>query len=442
MRIRKIEKLAGNLKLPGDKSISHRAAILSAIAEGRSEIRNFSSSADCASTLRCIEMLGAKVDRDGDRVIIEGRGDRGLIMPEGELDCGNSGTTMRLLAGILAGQPFKSVLCGDESLSRRPMLRIIEPLERMGAKIEATDNHPPLQISGQRPLSSIDYVLPVASAQVKSAVLLAGLFAAGRTTVIETIPTRDHTERMLPIFGAQIESTVSDGARRISVSGGGLKAASINVPADISSAAFFLVGAICLPGSELYIENVGLNPTRTAILDVLESTGGKISIEGRRLEGGEPVGSLRVSGGLKAAKTNQTLRLSGKIIANLIDEVPILAVLGTQLHEGIEIREARELRYKESDRIDAVCKGLRAMGAAVEEFDDGLRIYHSNLLGARIDARGDHRIAMAFAIAGLLADGETVIDGAESAAVSFPDFFDCLQKLSHPQPEHQTSQYA
>ena len=432
MKIKRTGKLVGNLKLPGDKSISHRAAILAALAEGRSEIRNFSSSSDCNSTLRCIELLGAKVGREGDRIFIDGCGPRGLREPASALDCGNSGTTMRLLAGALAGQLFTSVLFGDESLNRRPMRRIIEPLERMGATIKAASGNPPLEISGRRPLSTIEYAPPIASAQVKSAILLAGLFASGKTTVIESVPTRDHTERMLPIFGAQIEEVAQEHGRRISVLGGGLRAASLCVPADISSAAFFLVGAACLPGSEVYVEKVGLNPTRTAVLDVLEASGVKISVEARRIDAGEPVGDLRVFGGLETTCNVGPVKLKGSIIANLIDEVPILAVFGTQLPDGIEIREAGELRYKESDRIDAVCKGLRAMGATVDEFDEGLRVYRSNLVGGRVDARGDHRIAMAFSIAALLAEGETTIDGAESVAVSFPNFFDCLRKLSYP----------
>lgn len=417
------------MRLPGDKSISHRAAILAAVAEGTSRIRNFSSSIDCASTLRCIEMLGAKVECDGSDVIVRGCGPIGLKPPAEHLDCGNSGTTMRLLAGVLAGQSFESVLIGDESLSRRPMMRVAEPLGLMGAQIETSDGHAPIRIVGRRPLKDIEYRLPVPSAQVKSAVLLAGLFADGQTTVIERTPTRDHTERMLPAFGAKLSIQETDSGKKISLFGGPLNGAEFSIPGDVSAAAFFLVAAACLPESEVHIENVGLNPTRTAILKVLANAGATFSIVNERLEGGEPAGDLIITGGIAKQHRGAPLVLRGDIIANLIDEAPILAILGTQLPGGIEIRDAAELRHKESDRIDAVCYGLRQMGANIEEFGDGFRVGQSRLSGAEIDSRGDHRIAMAFAIAGLMAEGETIIKSADSAAVSFPDFFERLNEL-------------
>lgn len=426
MIVKSAKRLRGKIRLPGDKSISHRAVLLSALSEGTSRISNFAASADCNSTLNCLSVLGVEFEREIDQVTITGRGKRGFIMPSAPLDCGNSGTTMRLLSGILAGQPFESVLIGDESLSKRPMKRIIDPLTEMGAEIDSIDGHAPLTINGHSNLRPIEYRLPVASAQLKSCILLAGLFADGETTVVETVPTRDHTERMLRGFGVNLRSTKLPGATRISILGDSeLVACDIEVPSDVSSAAFFLAAAACLDGSYVEIPDVGLNPTRAGVIDVLRRFGADIEMRDERESGGEPIGTVIVRGGsYLASSADNTVK--GEIVANLIDEVPILAVFGTQVEGGIEFRDAGELRVKESDRIASVVENLRRMGADVEEFEDGLKVGKSDLAGATIDSFGDHRIAMAFAIAGLLGSGETVIEGAECAAVSFPDFFRVL----------------
>jgi len=415
MKITAVKKLAGTVTLPGDKSISHRAGMLAALADGTSRIENFATSADCASTLDCLAGLGVKIERDDTNVTVHGVGKAGFTAPARPLDCGNSGTTMRLLSGILAGQNFESVMIGDESLSKRPMKRVIAPLSLMGAGIAADDGHAPLTITGRNPLNAIEYKLPVASAQLKSCVLLAGLNADGETSVIEPVATRDHTERMLRGFGIDVQSVVTSDGRRISISGDAvLSATDLRVPSDVSSA-FFLVAAACLDGSKVELPNVGLNPTRTGIIDVLRQFGANIEVVNATESGGEPVGTLIVEGssGLGSAESNI---IRGDIIANLIDEVPILAVFGTQVEGGIEIRDAGELRIKESDRIAAVVDNLKRMGAEVEEFEDGLRVGRSNLKGAVIDSFGDHRIAMAFAVAGLFAEGETEIIAAECAA--------------------------
>ena len=431
MKIQPAEKLVGTINLPGDKSISHRAAMFSALAEGATRIENFATSADCASTLSCLEQLGVAVARDGSTVTVSGSGKTGFQKSEAPLDCGNSGTTMRLLAGILAGQSFDSVLTGDESLSKRPMRRVIEPLTEMDARLEATDNHAPLKIFGRHPLRAIAFEPPVASAQVKSCVLLAGLNADGRTSVLEKTPTRDHTERMLRWFGVAVSEEDSENGRLISLSGDArLRAKDLLVPSDVSSAAFFLVAAACLRGSELLLPNVGLNPSRNAVVEVLRDFGAQIETVNEREIGNEPLGDLRVRGTGKLEPKAATNILRGKIIANLIDEIPILAVFGTQIEGGIEIREAAELRVKESDRIKAVVENLRRMNAEVEEFEDGLRVGRSRLQGARVDSFGDHRIAMAFAVAALLATGETEITDADCAAVSFPSFFETLRSVA------------
>jgi 3-phosphoshikimate 1-carboxyvinyltransferase len=431
MKIYPAKRLKGILTLNGDKSISHRAAMISAMADGETRIENFSTSADCASTLRCLEKLGVKIARENSTVLVKGVGKNGFQKPETALDCGNSGTTVRLLSGILAGQNFETILSGDESLSGRPMKRIIEPLSLFGARIESRENRLPLKIYGKNPLDSIEYAPPIASAQVKSCVLLAGLNANGETSFVEKTPTRDHSERMLRWFGAPVETTETEIGKRISVSGAArLKAKDFQVPADISSAAFFLVAAACLENSDLTIKNVGLNPTRRAVVDVLKSFGASIEILDEKEICHENVGDLRVSGSKNLKAENDRSVIRGEIIANLIDEIPILAVFGTHLEKGLEIRDAAELRVKESDRIAAVVENLRRMNAAVEEFADGFRVEKSDLKGARVDSFGDHRIAMAFAVAGLLAAGETEIDGAESAGVSFPEFFQMLESVT------------
>lgn len=438
MIIQPAKKLYGNLRLPGDKSISHRAAMFSAIARGETEIRNFASSADCAATVKCLQNLCVEISVANSIVKVKGAGKNGLRASETALDCENSGTTVRLLGGILAGQNFVSTLIGDESLSKRPMRRIIEPLTKMGAQIEAARNCLPMTICGQKPLAAINYELPVNSAQVKSCILLAGLFADGQTTVRhQKSAMRDHTERMLRWFGVELEENfieTDDGVLHETTIDSGAELISpgvLSVPSDISSAAFFLVAAACLPGSEIKIENVGLNPTRAEIVKVLHGCGVSIEIAQSREVCGEPVGDLIVTGAPNlAVEKAETNVLRGGTIAGLIDELPILAVFGTQLENGLEIRDAAELRVKESDRIAATVQNLRLMNAEVEEFADGLCVRKSRLKAARVESHGDHRIAMAFSIAGLLAAGETEIIGADCVKVSFPEFFERLEELT------------
>ena len=377
MKIHPAKNLHGTLTLNGDKSISHRAAMLAALATGETVISNFSTSADCASTLQCLQELGVGITRRESEVIIEGVGKNGLRAPLSNLDCGNSGTTMRLLTVILAGQSFTSVLTGDDSLSKRPMQRIIEPLRQMGAKIEAAANCAPLAVSGKNPLQAVTYKMPKASAQVKSSILLAGLNAENRTKVqsppstARVSPTRNHTELMLHYLGANIvENFIESGdefIHEVSIeSNSELTARPLDVPADISAAAFFLVAAACLPDSEIILPNVGLNPTRTAILDVLQNSGVSLEILDRREISNEWRGNLRVCGTPNLApKSKNANILRGAVIANLIDELPILAVFGTQIEGGLEIRDAEELRVKESDRIRAVVENLQKMGAEV-----------------------------------------------------------------------------
>lgn len=403
--------------------------MLAAIAEGTTQIRNFSESEDCATTLKCLAELGVEIRRNGDYVVITGRPE-GFVTPTAALDCGNSGTTIRLISGLLAGLGIEATLRGDESLRSRPMGRVITPLEKMGALIESSDGKAPLHLMGGRRLAGIEYELPVASAQVKSCVLLAGLNAEGTTAVIEPTPTRDHTERMLRGFGVEVDVSAFGSGRNISVRGGSrLTAADLIVPGDVSSAAFFLVAAAILPGSDVTITDVGLNPTRSAIIDVLKAYGVALEIANERISGGEPIGDISVrSEGVPARPDGYII--SGDTVANLIDEVPILAVLGALSEGGLEIRDAGELRVKESDRIASIVTNLRTLGAEVEEFEDGFRVEKSELKGGRVDSFVDHRIAMAFAVAGLAAEGETVIENAECAAVSFPDFFSVLASLA------------
>jgi 3-phosphoshikimate 1-carboxyvinyltransferase len=431
MSIRPAASLRGTVNLPGDKSISHRAAMLGAIAVGETRISNYAASADCASTLSCLQGLGVRYSQQDGHITITGKGKYGLTPSAEPLDSGNSGTTMRLLSGILAGQAFETVVSGDDSLQSRPMERIAEPLRRMGAEIHTDNGRAPLKIKGVRPLSSINYSTPVASAQIKSCLLLAGLFADGTTVLTEAAQTRDHTERMLEWMKAPIRIPDSEGVRRISVDGDGeLQAGEIDVPGDISAAAFFMVAAACLPGSDLVIPNVGVNPTRIAILHVLKDLGAQIDVTGHRELCNEPRADLHVRGGLDPDHQGVNV-IRGATIANLIDEIPILAVLGTQLEGGLEVRDAAELRVKETDRIAAVCTNLRRMGADVTEYDDGFAIGRSKLLGVRVESFGDHRIAMAFAVAGMLAEGDTEIAGSECAAVSFPGFFNALDTVTN-----------
>ena len=425
--VKPARSISGVIEPPGDKSISHRYAILAALARGRSEITHYSAAADCQSTLDCLARLGIPVERTGSngnsRILIGGAGIDGLRPSRRSLDAGNSGTTMRLLAGVLAGQHFDSKLTGDSSLKRRPMRRVIEPLERMGAHIQAREaNFAPLEIKGSA-LQPIQYTLPIPSAQVKSAVLLAGLFAEGTTSVEEPVSTRDHTEVALQGFGANVRRV----GRVVSVSGRpALQARQVMVPGDLSSAVFFLGAALILPGSSVVVHNVGLNPTRSAVLDVLSGWGAPINIVALRGESGELIGDVSVRHADLSGGT-----LSGELIAQLIDELPMLATLGPYTEKGVEIRDAAELRVKESDRIAVVADNLRRMGAKVEELPDGLRIEGrgaGRLRGAEIDPGGDHRMAMAFAVAALGAEGPSVIRDSDCAGISYPDFFKVLEE--------------
>ena len=421
-RIQPASRLEGLLRLPGDKSISHRYAMLAAIAEGQTRIHNYSTGADCASTLGCLRTLGIAVERGGTEVAISGRGLDGLHPPSETLDAGNSGSTIRMLSGILAAQPFESRITGDEALSRRPMQRIIQPLEAMGASIAARNGRfPPLEIHPAS-LHAIDYALPVASAQVKTCVLFAGLFAEGTTLVREPARTRDHTEIALREFGADVDVR----ARVISVQGRPrLRALDLAVPGDLSSAAFFLVAALLLPGSHLVIEGVGLNPTRSELLDFLIAMGADLRVRNLAVRAGEPVGDIEVHhspvrGGV----------IEKDLPAALIDEIPVLAVLGAASDEGLTVRDAAELRVKETDRIATVADNLTRMGVTVEVFPDGFRVPGRQNFGpAQLDSFGDHRIAMAFAVAALAAPGESALNGAGAAAVSFPEFFGLLDGL-------------
>lgn len=398
--------------------------MLASVAEGRSSLSNYSTGADCASTLACLQALGVRIRRAGTNVEIEGRGRQGLQQPAVPLQAGNSGTTMRLLSGMLAGQRVSAQIAGDESLSRRPMRRILTPLRRMGGAIGARDgSYPPLSIRG-RPLRSIRYELPVASAQVKSAVLLAGLNAAGVTEVVEPVPTRNHTEVALRRFGAEL--SVAD--RSVALRGlPRLVACDMRIPSDLSSAVFFLAAALLLPGSSLRIEGVGLNPTRTAVLDVLRSMGARLEARPQAEAGGEAVGALLVEGGTRLAGGE----IDGAVTAGVIDELPMLAVLGAVSRNGLRIRDAGELRVKETDRIATVAENLRRMGVQVAEYESGLDIAGGAVLrAAALDSCGDHRVAMAFAVAALAADGPSILHGAEAAAVSFPEFFDLLDRVA------------
>jgi 3-phosphoshikimate 1-carboxyvinyltransferase len=420
--VRPARSIEGSVRLPGDKSISHRYAMLGGIAEGTTKLENFSTGQDCASTLGCLRGLGVEWERDGGKVTINGRG-KDLTAPRSALDCGNSGSTMRMLSGILAGQEFRSELMGDESLSRRPMARIITPLTAMGAKIEAGDGgRPPLRVTGGR-LKGIEYATPTPSAQVKSSILFAGLFAEGETAVQEAVRTRDHGEIALRAFGADVRARGNE--VRI-VGGQPLRSIEAEIPGDISTAAFFLCAAGLFPGSNLVIPSLLMNPTRARLLDILIGMGMQISIVELEEKLGELTGTVQVKGG--------TLRgavIAGGDAAALIDEIPVLAAIAPYTEEGVEIRDARELRVKESDRIRSVATNLRAMGAEVEEREDGMKIPgRQRLHGAELESFGDHRIAMAFAVAGLRAEGETRIKGADAAVISYPAFFDTLTAVA------------
>ena len=422
--IRPARNVYGSLRLPGDKSISHRYGMLAAFAEGTSRLTNFSTGADCASTLACMTALGAKVDNGADGVL-EVTGVAGRVTPANHpLDCGNSGSTMRMISGLLAPQHGSFTLVGDASLSRRPMERIRKPLEAMGARLTLTDGHAPLTIHGA-PLRAIDYTTPVPSAQVKTCVLLAGLQTPGTTVVREGLRTRDHSELALRAFGATLNRDLDS----VSIAGPqALHAIDAQVPGDISSAAFFLAAAAIFPGSTLLFDSLGLNPTRATLLDVLTTLGARISVLHLEEKNAELVGSVQITA---PAEGLGTALINGALAAQLIDELPVLAAIAPYTSGGIRIRDAKELRVKESDRIALVVKNLRAMGAEVAEFEDGLDVPGGQTLhGATIDSGSDHRIAMAFSVAALRAEGDTLIHGAESAAISFPEFFDLLDLVA------------
>jgi 3-phosphoshikimate 1-carboxyvinyltransferase len=418
-KISPASSVSGAIMLPGDKSISHRYAMIASIAEGPTRIRNYSSGADCHSTLGCMRALGIEIEGQGTDFTVHGKGLDGLRQPAADLDAGNSGSTIRMLSGILAAQPFRTRIFGDESLSRRPMQRIMTPLAQMGAQIRAHEGKfPPLEIEGGA-LRPIHYHLPVPSAQVKTCVLFAGLFAKGETVVVEPIRSRDHTEIALREFGADL--TVARG--EITLQGRPrLTGREVVVPSDISSAAFFIAAALLVPGSHLTIHGVGLNPTRSALLDLLVGMGAKIRIPQLESQSGELIGDIVVEYSELRGGT-----VSGAITAALIDEIPVLAVLGAATRDGLTVKDASELRIKETDRIQTIVENLRRLGVDAEEFPDGLTVPgRQKFRSAEFDSFGDHRIAMAFAVAALRADGESTIRGADAASVSFPEFWDTL----------------
>jgi 3-phosphoshikimate 1-carboxyvinyltransferase len=421
-RISPAKSITGPITLPGDKSISHRYAMIASIAEGPSHITNYSTGADCHSTLGCMKALGVAVEGSGTEFTIHGRGLDGLRAPACDLDAGNSGSTIRMLSGILAAQPFISRIFGDESLSRRPMQRIMQPLAEMGASVAARGGKfPPLEILGGK-LKPIEYKLPVPSAQVKTCVLFAGLYADGQTTVIEAMPSRDHTEVALREFGADITTS----GERITLTGRPrLTGRELQVPSDLSSAAFFIVAALTVPGSRLSIRGVGLNPTRAALLDLLTGMGARIRVADLQCVNGEPIGEIVVEHSeLKGGV------ISGALTAALIDEIPVLAVLGAATASGLEVKDAGELRIKETDRIATIVDNLKRAGIRAFETANGFVVPgHQRFHAAQFDSFGDHRIAMAFAVAALRADGDCVIDNAEAASVSFPEFWIKLDEV-------------
>ena len=417
--------IRGECVPPPDKSVSHRAVIFSSLAEGRSSVENFLRAEDTLSTVAAFRALGVEIEEKGDELLIHGRGIHGLKEPGNVIDCRNSGTTIRLLSGVLSGSPFFSVLSGDDSLRRRPMQRVIAPLRAMGAEIRGrdSDQYPPLAIRGGT-LKPVHYRLPVASAQVKSAILLAGLYADGETEIIEPLQSRDHTERMLRAFGAEI--TVK--GLSVKVKGDAeLKGRDTVVPGDFSSAAFFMVAALLMKGSEIVIKNVGINPTRTGLMNVLKRMGADIAAEHVREISGEPVADIRCRGGNEL----RAVSIRGDEIPLLIDEFPILCVAATRAEGVTSITGAEELRVKESDRIRAMATELRKLGAELEEHPDGISIKgEASLRGSEVRSYGDHRIAMSLSVAALLAEGTTVINDASCVDISFPGFFEELKRLS------------
>ena len=408
-------QLNGELRVPGDKSISHRAAMFASLAEGRSHVSGFLDGADCLATLRAFEAMGVSAQRDGQNLVVEGRGLNGLAAPQGPLDLGNSGTSMRLMAGLMAGQSFATTLTGDRSLSVRPMGRVVQPLQQMGAKIQSDARGcAPLKVAPSEGLHGIDYASPVASAQVKSALLLAGLYARGRTLVTEPGASRDHTERMLQAFGLEVEARPGFAA----LSGGQtMRATDIQVPADISSAAFFLVGAAISPGSELLLQSVGVNPTRTGVIDVLRAMGARIEVQNERVFGGEPVADLWVRGG-----GLHGIDIDPALVASAIDEFPALFVAAACAEGVTRVTGAEELRVKESDRISAMVNGLKTLGIEAEGTPDGAVIQGGRLQGGQVDSLGDHRVAMSFAMAALRASAPIRILDCDNVNTSFPGF--------------------
>lgn len=421
--VRPARTVRGSVRLPGDKSISHRYAMLAGLAHGTSTFANFSTGADPHSSLHCMEALGAKVIKQADGTIqVTGVGGT-FQQPAGDLDCGNSGSTMRMLAGLVAPHEGRYTFVGDASLTKRPMQRIRGPLEQMGARVDLTDGHAPMTVHGG-PLRGIDFSAPIASAQVKTAVLFAGLGASGTTTLQEAVRTRDHSEHALRAFAVDLER----GRDSISIRGGQeLQAIEATVPGDLSSAAFFLCATLLFPDAQLVLDDMGMNPSRSALLDVLVSMGLKLQVLNLEEKHGELIGTVQANGApvLKGAE------ITGNLPALIIDELPVLAAIGPYTQDGVTIRNAKELRVKESDRIALVVQNLRAMGAEVEEFEDGLHVPGGQTLhGGVVDSADDHRIAMAFSIAALRATGETAIHGAEAAAISFPEFFTLLDQVA------------
>lgn len=417
-------RLQGQITIPGDKSISHRSIMFGAIAEGKTTVTNFLTGDDCLSTIACFRKLGVKIELDEEKVIVYGQGLDGLVEPKDILDVGNSGTTIRLMLGILAGRPFFSTLIGDDSIGKRPMTRVTKPLRSLGADIDGRNGgeYTPISVRGGN-LEGMEYQLPVASAQVKSSILLAGLQANGKTKVIEPSKTRDHTERMIKHFGGEVEV---DGLS-ITVQGGqALKAADVHVPGDISSAAFFLVAGAIVPNSEIMLKNVGLNPTRTGILDVLEAMGADFEIVNEK-ESFEPVGDIIIR-----TSSLKGITIGGDTIPRLIDEIPVIALLATQAEGTTIIKDAEELKVKETNRIDTVVNELKKLGANIEATDDGMIIHgKTTLSGGSVNSHGDHRIGMMLAIAALICKEETTLENQEAISVSYPNFFSHLNRLLH-----------
>ncbi|WP_416731656.1 3-phosphoshikimate 1-carboxyvinyltransferase [Fictibacillus sp. JL2B1089] len=423
-QLQPIQQLKGSIKVPGDKSISHRAVMFGSIAEGTTTIDGFLTGEDCLSTISCFKKLGVTIQQEGEKVTVEGKGIAGLTPPSEDLYVGNSGTTIRLMLGILANTPFESTLTGDESIAKRPMNRVTKPLKEMGAAIDGNDsgNKVPLHIKGGE-TRGIHYTSPIASAQVKSAIILAGLDGEGTTSVEEPFKSRDHTERMLKAFGVEVESD----ELTVSVAGGQkLKGTHIEVPGDISSAAFFLVAGAIVPNSEITLKKVGLNPTRTGILDALKDMGADITFQNINETASEPFGDLVI----KSSDLKGTV-IQGDLIPRLIDEIPIIALAATQAEGKTIIKDAHELRVKETDRIETVVNELKKMGADIEATEDGMIIQgKSSLRGASVQSYGDHRIGMMLSVAACIAEGETTLTNSEAIAVSYPSFFEQLNVLS------------